>query len=52
MNNGTISQEKKELNDKIKDEVFRLEKENYLKKALRSDEMVAKIKKYVEGVVK
>ena len=52
MSDGIISQEKKDLNDKIKDEVFKLEKENYLKKTLTPNEMVAKIKKYVEGVVK
>lgn len=49
---NNVSQEKKEINELIRKEVFALEKENYLKKTLNSSEMVAKIKKIVEGAVK
>ena len=52
MENNNITQEMKEKNNKIKDQVFALEKDNYLKKTLTSTEMVAKIKKIVEVVVK
>ncbi len=52
MENNNISQEKKDLNNKIKEQVFELEKENYLKKTLSTTEMVAKIKKIVEAAVK
>ena len=49
---NNITQEKKDLNNKIKDQVFELEKDNYLKKTLSPNEMVAKIKKIVEEAVK
>lgn len=47
-----VTQERREINDRIKKQVIRLEKENYLKKELKSDEMVRKIKKIVEDEVK
>ena len=52
MENNNITQEMKDLNNKIKDQVFELEKDNYLKKTLSPTEMVAKIKKIVEEAVK
>ena len=41
-----------EINEKIRKQIFKIEKENYLKKVLSSNEMVAKIKKIVEEEVK
>ena len=52
MENNNVTQEMKDLNNKIKDQVFELEKDNYLKKTLSPTEMVAKIKKIVEEAVK
>lgn len=52
MENNNVTQEMKDLNNKIKDQVFELEKDNYLKKTLSPNEMVAKIKKIVEEAVK
>lgn len=51
-NNTNISQEKKDINEKIRKEIFDLERENYLKKTLSPIEMIAKIKKIVEEAVK
>ena len=52
MENSNSTEEKKALNEKIRKEVFELERDNYLKKTLSSTEMVAKIKKIVEEAVK
>lgn len=51
-NNTVVSQEKKDINEKIRKEIFELERENYLKKTLSPTEMVAKIKKIIEEAVK
>lgn len=51
-NNTVVSQEKKDINEKIRKEIFDLERENYLKKTLSPTEMVAKIKKIIEEAVK
>ena len=40
------------INEKIREEVFKIEKENYRKKELNTNEMIAKIKKIVEDAVK
>lgn len=52
MENNNITQEKKDLNNKIKEKVFELEKDNYLKKTLSSNDMIKKIRKIVEEAVK
>jgi len=52
METNVVSQERKDVNEKIRKQVFRLEKENYHKKTLTSSEMISKIKKIVEGEVK
>lgn len=52
MENNNISKEKKDLNEKIRKQVFELERDNYLKKTLSTPQMVAKIKKIIEEEVK
>lgn len=47
-----MNQNRNEVNEKIRKQIFKIEKENYLKKVLSPNEMVAKIKKIVEEEVK
>ena len=47
-----ISDERKIINESIKQQIFKIEKENYHKKILNSNDMVVKIKKIVEEAVK
>ena len=46
------TQEKKTVNERIRKQIFKIEKENYHKKILNSSEMIVKIRKIIEEEVK
>jgi hypothetical protein len=49
---NNVTPERKAINESIKQQVFKIEKENYHKKVLSSNDMVTKIRKIVEEAVK